>query len=754
MEQFLSPEAKKRGREDEREVQAVPALVAQGDVVEFVPDISATKGDILARPILNTFPLRTFSDRQRRFNGSAAYKVYDWVEYSILKDAAFCFCCRHFGHSGIDPAFTLNGFLNWNKPKGMSDHEITPDHKLSHLTWIEFQNVLAGREKSIAVRLCKEGDKLKAENQFYIKTVCTVIRMLALQALPLRGHREGEYSLNRGNFIETLMLISDHDEIVKRKLTEKENAKYTSPDIQNELLGIMATLVREGIVRDVERSRCYAFICDETKDITKIERLACVLRFVDMDNYEPTEALLDISAGDGLDAESISNHIFAVLSRNSVQLSMMKFQCYDGANVMSGSVSGVQKRIRGMNPEAVYTHCFAHRLNLVVVNAMKGAGKISEVLELLSLLYSFLSGSSVHIEFQREQAQLISEKVIDERHPISLKSYTDTCWVSRYESCNAVFRTLPAIHNTLSFYAAGGKVNNAERTAIARGLLPQFDTSFVVHLCILRTVLGVTKMLSETLQDVHTDIGSAVDTVEGIKAELEEWDTDAGKTNSKWEAVWNLAIGVCNIAEVPEPVEHRRRRVRADFFDSPVITTKSEYQIHVWSPIILRVVEELIRRFSDGNLVPFKGISSLTPGTQTFMNEKRIVEFAAIYGIEKEIEWELRPLKKQLDRVQEDTPNSYPDTLCGLLNFVAEYKAVYFNTYRLLIIAVTHPVSSARAERAFSLLKRIRTWLRCSSGTERLNDLAILANNSARTKALDMDDVVKRFASKNRRFIL
>ena len=136
------------------------------------------------------------------------------------------------------------------------------------------------------------------------------------------------------------------------------------------------------------------------------------------------------------------------------------------------------------------------------------------------------------------------------------------------------------------------------------------------------------------------------------------------------------------------------------------------------------------------------------------MNEKRILAFASTYGIEKEIEWELMPLKKQLDRVQEETPNSYPKTLCGLLNFVAEYKSVYFHTYRLLTIAVTHPVSSAGAERAFSLLKRICTWLRCSSSADRVNDSAILANNSARTKAIDLDDVVRRFATKNRRFIL
>ena len=123
-----------------------------------------------------------------------------------------------------------------------------------------------------------------------------------------------------------------------------------------------------------------------------------------------------------LDAESISNHIFAVLSRNSVQVSVMKSQCYDSANVMSGSVSGVQKCVSAMNPEALYTHCFEHRLNLALVNAMRGAGKISEVLVLLSLLCTFLSGFNVHIEFQCEQAQLISEKVVDEQHPVSLKS--------------------------------------------------------------------------------------------------------------------------------------------------------------------------------------------------------------------------------------------------------------------------------------------------------------------------------------------
>ena len=44
-------------------------------------------------------------------------------------------------------------------------------------------------------------------------------------------------------------------------------------------------------------------------------------------------------------------------------------QCYDRAAAMSGVKTGVQERIRENYEKAVYVHCWAHRLNLVLVNA-------------------------------------------------------------------------------------------------------------------------------------------------------------------------------------------------------------------------------------------------------------------------------------------------------------------------------------------------------------------------------------------------
>ena len=37
-------------------------------------------------------------------------------------------------------------------------------------------------------------------------------------------------------------------------------------------------------------------------------------------------------------------------------------QCYDGASLMSGHKSGVQKRIRDQVPMSLYIHCMAHEV--------------------------------------------------------------------------------------------------------------------------------------------------------------------------------------------------------------------------------------------------------------------------------------------------------------------------------------------------------------------------------------------------------
>lgn len=61
------------------------------------------------------------------------------------------------------------------------------------------------------------------------------------------------------------------------------NAKYTSHMIQNNILGIMASLVRKQICLSVQKARFYSLMVDETKDLSKQEQMSIVVHYVDSD---------------------------------------------------------------------------------------------------------------------------------------------------------------------------------------------------------------------------------------------------------------------------------------------------------------------------------------------------------------------------------------------------------------------------------------------------------------------------------------
>ena len=56
------------------------------------------------QPIGHTFPHKKYGKGFKVFR-EAWYKKYDWLEYSVEKDAAFCFYCFLFRHDPLDEKF-------------------------------------------------------------------------------------------------------------------------------------------------------------------------------------------------------------------------------------------------------------------------------------------------------------------------------------------------------------------------------------------------------------------------------------------------------------------------------------------------------------------------------------------------------------------------------------------------------------------------------------------------------------------------
>ena len=80
----------------------------------------ASLGAPPSRPVVD-FPPTVFSGKKRSFN-LKWYEEFEWLEYSISRDAAFCYPCRVFTtRSGkAEGTFTVTGFRDWKHASGNS----------------------------------------------------------------------------------------------------------------------------------------------------------------------------------------------------------------------------------------------------------------------------------------------------------------------------------------------------------------------------------------------------------------------------------------------------------------------------------------------------------------------------------------------------------------------------------------------------------------------------------------------------------
>ncbi|XP_029147057.1 uncharacterized protein [Arachis hypogaea] len=211
------------------------------------------------------------------------------------------------------------------------------------------------------------------------------VQMLSLKTVSgigRRGHNESSSSDNRGNFIELLKFLGSYNSSVQKLVLENtlRFAKYTSSDVQKEILHVLATMVRNSIRKDIGDAK-FCIIIDEARDESKKEQMAIVLRFVDVDGFV-RERFFDLVHG------------------------------YDGASNMRGEWNGLQALFLNDFRQAYYIHCFAHRLQLALVAASREILQIHEFFTQLTAIVNIV-GASCKQHDQLQEAQEIENAKID-----------------------------------------------------------------------------------------------------------------------------------------------------------------------------------------------------------------------------------------------------------------------------------------------------------------------------------------------------
>ena len=207
-------------------------------------------------------------------------------------------------------------------------------------------------------------------NRDHLVIVLSTIRYLARQGLPLRGSDDGKDS----NFYQLLLLRSENSLVLDRA-----RFKYTLPDIQNEILSIMALKVLREIVCQLQSS-VYTVMIDETTDISNTEQVVLVFRWVD-NALNVHKEFVGLYQTKCTDAQALVHVIKDTLLRFNLKLNLCRGQCYDGASAMSGTKKGVAKILSDEEPRAVYTHCNGHALNLAVNDTIRQSPVMKSALD-------------------------------------------------------------------------------------------------------------------------------------------------------------------------------------------------------------------------------------------------------------------------------------------------------------------------------------------------------------------------------------
>ncbi|KAF0751737.1 zinc finger MYM-type protein 1-like [Aphis craccivora] len=292
-----------------------------------------------AKPILEKYPQTQFGSQNRGFSPTV-YSRFDWIEYSVIEDAIFCYPCRMFGSRTVaNMEFSTKGFRNCKKSKGiglkytkskLELHSSCQYHLTCMTKWkAHIQPKTTGSVHTLVTNAHR--DKI-LENRDYMLTLIDIILFLAHQGVAFRG-----------NLKEACKLMAKYNPTFALNYAKSTN--HTSWLIQNEIIEICAKHIR---------NRCH-----------KEEQLAVCIRYPkNLKVEEQFVGFLDVSQSQNADS------LIGVL-----------------LNVMSGHTGGVQAKLKEIHPKAIYVHCMAHKLNLVVIDMYKHLKDARNLFNGLEALY-------------------------------------------------------------------------------------------------------------------------------------------------------------------------------------------------------------------------------------------------------------------------------------------------------------------------------------------------------------------------------
>lgn len=526
---------------------------------------------------------------------------------------------------------------------------------------------------------------------------------------------------------------------IDRIRNESTHTHYLGQRIQNELIQIIGNRVLQTIVSCVQEAKYYSIILDCTPGASHKEQMSVVLHTVALKcQPEIKEYFLGYLAIEETTGQNISSVILQKLEELHIPFDDCRGQAYDNGANMKGRKQGVQARLLNKNLRALFVPCGAHTMNLVIADSAKSSKDAVAYFGYVQKLFTFFSGAT--------QRWSILTKHVN----VTLKSWSDVRWESRLQSVAAVRHQPKEIRDAL--LEARQTVHDPAAKVEAQALAEEVASyRFLICSVVWFDILTSVNQVNKLLQSSSMQIDIAVKLIEHAKTFLSDY-RQTGFADAQ-----STAKELCEALNIePELKEKRLRSTKRQFAyeapDEPMNDAMKKLEVTFFYTVVDSTLTSLQDRFEMftevkekfGVLLDLKQLQGMAKDTL----QKDCTKVEKTLTAEGQSDVDGAEMAQEILNLPELPTQT---TALEMLSFLHEnqLQELYpkgVTAMRIALRIAVTPVTVASAERSFSKLKLIKTYLRSSMAQERLSGLAVISINSELAQQLSYDDLIDDFA--------
>lgn len=679
------------------------------------------------QPLPDAYPIQQAGKKGKVFTfQSSWYMQFPWLHGEAGVSGVLCFYCMksnlacgaHAVAKNTETAFVSSGFLNWKKAvEKFRTHEASHAHAAAVVYHLNAKAPITAQLSSY-----HRQQQVKARKN--LLSICECIRYLARQGIALRGHEQGE-----GNLDQLLKLSARTNDDLKFWL--HRNQDYTSPTVQNEILSLLANSITRAVCHDITTQDpvMFSLIVDGTKDITGIEQESICVRYVRQD-LVPAEVFMGFYEATITTGQNIATIAKDVLIRLQLPIAFLRGQTYDGAANMAGVYNGAQAVIRREQPLAYYVHCVGHCVNLATEAALNESTVVRDAVSLVNELEALSSQSGkFKILFEGAASSLYDKAV-------RLRPLCPTRWTVRAKAMRHVLQQYESILQALEDMSAT-KGDSATR---AGGLLSKYKQGSTL------LALVMASDIMEVLETLNASLQSRQKTMSGMKAAIEHVLTslDAKRNDAEY---FNMLYkeSVKQQAEFDlEVINSPRQRRQPRRYTGPAAAFHPTGAQQYFQLEYYKLIDTASSKLQD--VVKQEGAKAY-----------ETLESCLLSGCVNETchqypELDIDVLRLQLAMFRRQFQYSTLDEAAtAIRSMVPEVRQLFQQVEVLVRLLLVIPITSCEAERSFSSLRRLKTWLRNTMTQERLNSVATCNVHHEYIDAIDLKILVNTFVSSTER---